>query len=100
MVFSFVLGKMAIQEMHPDSLNLLADAVRRSDIEWVGVRHEEGASLAAVGQAKLTGRFGPKPVQAASAVDALGIASHRSHSIKIPTRASRAIQWIKRSFKG
>src|SRR5580692_5985373 len=41
-----------------DSLNPLADAVRRSDIEWVGVRHEEGAALAASGQAKLTGRLG------------------------------------------
>jgi pyruvate dehydrogenase (quinone) len=40
-----------------DSLNPLADAVRRSDIEWVGVRHEEGAALAACGQAKLTGRL-------------------------------------------
>jgi pyruvate dehydrogenase (quinone) len=41
-----------------DSLNPLADAVRRSKIEWVGVRHEEGAALAAAGQAKLTGRLG------------------------------------------
>jgi thiamine pyrophosphate-dependent acetolactate synthase large subunit-like protein len=40
-----------------DSLNPLADAVRRSKIEWVGVRHEEGAALAASGQAKLTGRL-------------------------------------------
>jgi pyruvate dehydrogenase (quinone) len=40
-----------------DSLNPLADAVRRSDIEWVGVRHEEGAALAAAGQAKLTGNL-------------------------------------------
>jgi pyruvate dehydrogenase (quinone) len=40
-----------------DSLNPLADAVRRSDIEWIGVRHEEGASLAASGQAKVTGRL-------------------------------------------
>jgi pyruvate dehydrogenase (quinone) len=40
-----------------DSLNPLADAVRRSKIEWVGVRHEEGAALAAAGQAKLTGRL-------------------------------------------
>ena len=40
-----------------DSLNPLADAVRRSDIEWIGVRHEEGAALAACGQAKLTGRL-------------------------------------------
>jgi thiamine pyrophosphate-dependent acetolactate synthase large subunit-like protein len=41
-----------------DSLNPLADAVRRSQIEWVGVRHEEGAALAAAGQTKLTGQLG------------------------------------------
>ena len=41
-----------------DSLNPLADAVRHSQIEWIGVRHEEGAALAAAGQAKLTGRLG------------------------------------------
>jgi thiamine pyrophosphate-dependent acetolactate synthase large subunit-like protein len=41
-----------------DSLNPLADAVRRSKIEWIGVRHEEGAALAASGQAKFTGRLG------------------------------------------
>jgi thiamine pyrophosphate-dependent acetolactate synthase large subunit-like protein len=41
-----------------DSLNPLADAVRRSGIDWIGVRHEEGAALAAAGQAKLTGRLG------------------------------------------
>jgi pyruvate dehydrogenase (quinone) len=41
-----------------DSLNPIADAVRRTQIEWVGVRHEEGAALAAAGQAKLTGRLG------------------------------------------
>src|ERR1700746_2303314 len=41
-----------------DSLNPLADAVWHSQIEWVGVRHEEGAALAAAGQAKLTGRLG------------------------------------------
>src|SRR4030081_2624015 len=40
-----------------DSLNPLADALRRSDIEWIGVRHEEGAALAAAGQAKLTGHL-------------------------------------------
>src|SRR6202161_3870893 len=40
-----------------DSLNPLADAVRRSHMEWIGVRHEEGAALAAAGQAKLTGRL-------------------------------------------
>jgi pyruvate dehydrogenase (quinone) len=40
-----------------DSLNPLADAVRQSKIEWVGVRHEEGAALAAAGQAKLTGQL-------------------------------------------
>src|SRR5437879_1171001 len=40
-----------------DSLNPIADAIRRSRIEWIGVRHEEGAALAAAGQAKLTGRL-------------------------------------------
>ena len=40
-----------------DSLNPLADAIRRSKIEWIGVRHEEGAALAAAGQAKYTGRL-------------------------------------------
>jgi pyruvate dehydrogenase (quinone) len=40
-----------------DSLNPLADALRRSHIEWIGVRHEEGAALAAAGQAKLTGHL-------------------------------------------
>src|SRR4030088_95586 len=40
-----------------DSLNPLADAVRQSKIEWVGVRHEEGAALAAAGPAKLTGQL-------------------------------------------
>src|SRR5882762_1559316 len=40
-----------------DSLNPLADAVRHSKIEWIGVRHEEGAALAAAGQAKLTGNL-------------------------------------------
>src|SRR6202049_1555785 len=40
-----------------DSLNPLAEGGRRSRIEWIGVRHEEGAALAAAGQAKLTGRL-------------------------------------------
>src|ERR1700676_2742355 len=40
-----------------DSLNPLADAVRHSNIEGIGVRHEEGAALAAAGQARLTGRL-------------------------------------------
>ena len=51
------LGVKHIFGLIGDSLNPLADAVRRSDIEWVGVRHEEGAALAASGQAKLTGRL-------------------------------------------
>src|SRR5262245_18391172 len=56
-----VLEKIGVQQIFGligDSLNPLGDAVRRSKIEWVGVRHEEGAALAAAGQAKLTGRLG------------------------------------------
>jgi thiamine pyrophosphate-dependent acetolactate synthase large subunit-like protein len=51
------LGVKHIFGLIGDSLNPLADAVRRSDIEWIGVRHEEGAALAAAGQAKLTGQL-------------------------------------------
>ena len=56
-----VLEKIGVRQIFGligDSLNPLADAVRRSNIEWIGVRHEEGAALAAAGQAKLTGRLG------------------------------------------
>src|ERR1700740_1703458 len=52
------IGVRQIFGLIGDSLNPLGDAVRRSKIEWVGVRHEEGAALAASGQAKLTGRLG------------------------------------------
>ncbi|MFC0205816.1 thiamine pyrophosphate-binding protein [Novosphingobium soli] len=42
-----------------DALNPFTDAIRRQDrVRWIGVRHEEGAALAAAGQAKLTGRLG------------------------------------------
>ncbi|MDB5479911.1 MAG: pyruvate dehydrogenase [Caulobacteraceae bacterium] len=51
------IGVRQIFALIGDSLNPLADAVRRSSIEWIGVRHEEGAALAAAGQAKLTGRL-------------------------------------------
>src|SRR5580704_3273553 len=52
------IGVRQIFALIGDSLNPLADAVRRSSIEWIGVRHEEGAALAAAGQAKLTRRLG------------------------------------------
>jgi len=51
------IGVRRIFGLIGDSLNPLADAVRRGDIEWIGVRHEEGAAFAAAGQAKLTGRL-------------------------------------------
>src|SRR6201987_4687761 len=56
-----VLEKVGVRQIFGligDSLNTIADAVRHSKIEWIGVRHEEGAALAAAGQAKLTGRLG------------------------------------------
>jgi pyruvate dehydrogenase (quinone) len=52
------IGVAQIFGLIGDSLNPIADAVRRTKIEWIGVRHEEGAALAAAGQAKLTGRLG------------------------------------------
>src|SRR5271163_4059870 len=51
------IGVTQIFGLIGDSLNPLGDAVRRSKIEWIGVRHEEGAALAAAGQAKYTGRL-------------------------------------------
>src|SRR6202790_1877416 len=51
------IGVKQIFGLIGDSLNPLADAVRHSRIEWIGVRHEEGAALAAAGQAKLTGQL-------------------------------------------
>jgi pyruvate dehydrogenase (quinone) len=51
------IGVRQIFGLIGDSLNPLGDAVRRSRIEWIGVRHEEGAALAAAGQAKYTGRL-------------------------------------------
>lgn len=40
-----------------DSLNPVVDAVRRSSIEWVNVRNEEGGAFAAAAEAQLTGRL-------------------------------------------
>src|ERR1700704_5247506 len=51
------IGVQQVFGLIGDSLNPLGDAIRRSKIEWIGVRHEEGAALAASGQAKLTGRL-------------------------------------------
>jgi pyruvate dehydrogenase (quinone) len=48
------IGVKQIFALIGDSLNPPADAVRSSSIEWIGVRHEEGAAPAASGQAKLT----------------------------------------------
>jgi pyruvate dehydrogenase (quinone) len=56
-----VLEKIGVKQIFGligDSLNPIGDAVRHSKIEWISVRHEEGAALAAAGQAKLTGRLG------------------------------------------
>jgi pyruvate dehydrogenase (quinone) len=52
------IGVKQIFALIGDSLNPFADAVSKSSIEWIGVRHEEGAALAASGQAKLTGILG------------------------------------------
>jgi hypothetical protein len=41
-----------------DSLTPIADVVGHGEIEWIGVRYEEGAALGAAGQAKLIGRLG------------------------------------------
>lgn len=40
-----------------DTLNYVTDAIRRSDIEWVHVRHEEAGAFAAGAEALLTGEL-------------------------------------------
>ncbi|MCB8887859.1 thiamine pyrophosphate-dependent enzyme [Vreelandella malpeensis] len=40
-----------------DSLNHFTDALRKSEIEWVGVRHEEVGGFAAGGEAYMTGEL-------------------------------------------
>lgn len=53
------LGVTQIFGVVGDALNPFTDAIRREKrLSWLGVRHEEGAALAATGQAKLTGRLG------------------------------------------
>lgn len=53
------LGVTQVFGLVGDALNPFTDAIRREDrLQWIGVRHEEGAALAATGQAKLTGRLG------------------------------------------
>jgi pyruvate dehydrogenase (quinone) len=53
------LGVSQVFGIVGDALNPFTDAIRRETrIKWLGVRHEEGAALAAAGQAKLTGRLG------------------------------------------
>jgi pyruvate dehydrogenase (quinone) len=53
------LGANQVFGVVGDALNAFTDAIRRDGrLRWIGVRHEEGAALAATGQAKLTGRLG------------------------------------------
>jgi len=53
------LGATQVFGVVGDALNPFTDAIRRDGrMSWLGVRHEEGAALAAAGQAKLTGRLG------------------------------------------
>ena len=40
-----------------DTINHLTDAIRRSDLDWVHVRHEEVGALAAGGEAYMTGEL-------------------------------------------
>ncbi|MXP26097.1 ubiquinone-dependent pyruvate dehydrogenase [Altererythrobacter indicus] len=40
-----------------DTINHFIDAVRRSDVSWISVRHEEAGALAAGGEAYMTGEL-------------------------------------------
>src|SRR5260370_35661765 len=51
------IGVKQIFGLIGDTIQPVAAAVRGNQNEWVGARHEEGAALAAHGQAKLTGKL-------------------------------------------
>jgi pyruvate dehydrogenase (quinone) len=55
-----VLAQTGVQRIYGvvgDSLNPVTDALRRSTLQWVDVRHEETAAFAAGAEAQLTGRL-------------------------------------------
>ena len=53
------LGATQVFGVVGDALNAFTVAIRRDGrVTWIGVRHEDGAALAATGQAKLTGKLG------------------------------------------
>ena len=54
-------GGEALLGIVGDTINHFTDAVRTSDLNWVGVRHEEVGAFAAGGEAFMTGewRFAP-----------------------------------------
>jgi pyruvate dehydrogenase (quinone) len=54
----YEIGVRQIFGVVGDALNPFTDAIRRHEgMQWIGVRHEEGAAVAAAGQAKLTGKL-------------------------------------------
>src|SRR5436305_15146725 len=50
-------GVQRIYGVVGDSLNPVTDALRRSALKWVDVRHEETAAFAAGAEAQLTGQL-------------------------------------------
>jgi pyruvate dehydrogenase (quinone) len=60
-----------------DTLNHVTDAIRRSEIEWVHVRHEEAAAFAAGAESYLTGELTPAPARAGRAGCTSSTASSR-----------------------
>jgi hypothetical protein len=59
-----------------DTLNRIAHAIDRSEIDWVHMRHEEAGAFAASAEALLTGRLtacaGPPTSRRPAAREALG----------------------------
>jgi hypothetical protein len=90
----------------------LAEATRRSQIGWTGIHHEEGAALAAAGQAKLTGQLaecaGTTSPGGTNSVDSLyevgcdpgGHAMHRQHNKERAMHSLTALREPPRNFAG
>lgn len=50
-------GAKRVYGIPGDTINHLTDAIAKSDLRWVGVRHEEAGTFAAGGESYMTGEL-------------------------------------------
>jgi hypothetical protein len=105
-----VLEKIGVKHIFGligDSLNPLADAVRHTDIEWVSVRHEEGArsrrpakQSSLVGSASVAGQPDPAAtISSPASMKQVAITPRFSRSPAICRASCRAPTIVKRQIR-